>query len=106
LAGAVSFVSITLVVIGVANRPRTVSPVDRVAQLRANLETSKYLIEQINAEFDLQVAAAEKIKAEAEQNQRLAELNAEQAQAVKRFDSYAAHQFSQATALQASGGSS
>ena len=85
LAGAASFISIALVVIGVANRPRTVAPIDRVAQLRANLEISKFLIRQINAEFDLQVAAAEKIKAEAEQNQRLAELNAEQAQAVKKL---------------------
>jgi hypothetical protein len=58
---------------------------DQIVQLRSNLESSSDLIREINAEFQLQAAAAEKIKAEAEQNQRLAELNAEQAQAVKEL---------------------
>lgn len=64
-------------------KPYTLPLDEKVALLRANLESSSQLIQQINAEFALQAAAAEKIKAEAEQNQRLAELNAEQAQAVK-----------------------
>ena len=55
----------------------------QIVMLRQNLDSSKRLIREINAEFDLQVAAAEKIKAEAEQNQRLAELNADQARAVR-----------------------
>jgi hypothetical protein len=46
----------------------------KVESLRLNLETSSNLIREINAEFELQAAAAERIKAEAEQNQRLAEL--------------------------------
>ena len=46
----------------------------KVDALRANLQSSGELIGEINSEFDLQVAAAERIKAEAEQNQRLAEL--------------------------------
>jgi hypothetical protein len=58
---------------------------DRIAKLRSNLESSSDLIREINAEFDLQVAAAEKIKAEAEQNHQLAQLNAEQAKAVKNL---------------------
>jgi len=57
----------------------------QIVMLRQNLDSSKRLIREINAEFDLQVAAAEKIKAEAEQNQRLAELNADQARAVKNL---------------------
>ena len=67
-------------------QPAEPKPLDeQIDKLRLNLESSKQLIEQINAEFDLQAAAAAKIKAEADQNQRLAELNADQAQAVKNL---------------------
>jgi sensor c-di-GMP phosphodiesterase-like protein len=56
---------------------------DRIEQLRSHLGTSAALIKQIESEFQLQVAALDKIKAESEENQRLAELNREQAEAVR-----------------------
>jgi hypothetical protein len=48
---------------------------DRILQLHDHLAESASLIAQIQAEFRLQEAALEKIKAEAERNQRLAELH-------------------------------
>ena len=56
---------------------------DRINALRSNLAASAFLIEEINAEFDLQTAAAERIRAEAEENQRLAALHKEEAEAVR-----------------------
>lgn len=54
---------------------------DRVRTLRSNLASSRRLIKEVNAEFELQAVEAERIKAEAEQNQRLAQLTAQQVQA-------------------------
>jgi len=56
---------------------------DRIEQLRSHLGSSATLIKQIESEFQLQVAALDKIKAESEENQRLAELSREQADAVR-----------------------
>lgn len=41
-------------------------------------------MKKVQSEVDLQVTALTKVKAEAEENQRLAELNKEQAEAVRR----------------------
>ncbi len=56
---------------------------DRIEQLRSHLGASAKLIKQIESEFQLQVAALERIKAESEENQRLAELSRAQADAVR-----------------------
>lgn len=58
---------------------------DRIKELRSNLAASSDLIREINAEFDVQVAAADKIRAEAEQNQRLVELTEQQARTVREL---------------------
>lgn len=65
--------------------PEPVEPdiTDRIEQLRSHLGTSATLIKQIESEFQLQVVALERIKAESEENQRLAELTREQADAVR-----------------------
>ena len=55
---------------------------DRINALRSNLAASALLIEEINAEFELQTKAAERIRAEAEENRRLAALHKEEAKAV------------------------
>ncbi|MDQ3402891.1 MAG: hypothetical protein M3548_05795 [Actinomycetota bacterium] len=71
--------------VGRRTRPDAAEPntVDRIEQLRANLGASALLIKQIEAEFQLQVAALGRIKAESEENRRLAELSREQADAVR-----------------------
>jgi hypothetical protein len=55
----------------------------RVEALRANLAQSGSLIEEINAELHLQTTALDRIRAEAEQNQRLAALHKVEADAVR-----------------------
>jgi hypothetical protein len=66
-----------------ASQPPTIR--DRIDQLRENLGTSRSLIEEITAEMDVQVAALERIRAEAEENQRLAALNQDEADAVRKL---------------------
>ncbi|GAA3554240.1 hypothetical protein GCM10022222_42370 [Amycolatopsis ultiminotia] len=56
---------------------------DRINELRDNLASSAFLIDEINAELQLQTTALDRIRAEAEENQRLAELNKAQADAVR-----------------------
>jgi hypothetical protein len=53
---------------------------DRIKAHRDNHESSGRLIREINAEFDLQAAAAERIR-DAEENQRLAALHKDEAEA-------------------------
>lgn len=55
----------------------------KVEVLRENLAISGQLIAEIEAEFALQIVALDRIKAEAEENQRLAELNKTEADAVR-----------------------
>jgi arginyl-tRNA synthetase len=64
---------------------REVAPTieSRIAQLQRNLAASSKLIEEINAEFELQAATAERIKGEAQENRRLAALHEEEAEAVR-----------------------
>lgn len=71
--------------LGRAAEPEPAEPgiTDRIEQLRSHLGTSATLIKQIESEFQLQVAALERIKAESEENQRLAELSRDQAEAVR-----------------------
>ncbi|MER7861687.1 hypothetical protein ABTX61_21450 [Amycolatopsis japonica] len=57
---------------------------DDIETLQENLTRSARLMKKVQSEVDLQVAALAKVKAEAEENQRLAELNKEQAEAVRR----------------------
>jgi hypothetical protein len=58
---------------------------DRIETLRENLGQSSTLINEINAELQLQTAALERIRAEAEENQRLAALHREEADAVRQL---------------------
>lgn len=58
---------------------------DRIEVLRANLAQSATLIDEINAELKLQTTALDRIKGEAEQNQRLAALHKEEADAVRNL---------------------
>jgi len=67
-----------------SSEPQAQTIDDRINDLRSNLAASSDLIGEINAEFELQVAAAERIKAEAEENQKLAALNEEEAEAVRK----------------------
>ncbi|MEU5848945.1 hypothetical protein [Saccharopolyspora shandongensis] len=55
----------------------------RIETLRANLQASNRLIEEINAELTLRATALERIRAEAEENQRLASLHEAEADAVR-----------------------
>jgi hypothetical protein len=56
---------------------------DKIDILHATLERSGSLIGEIQAEFKLQVAALDRIKAETDENQRLAALTKDQADAVR-----------------------
>ena len=61
------------------------APPARIEALRANPGASRALIAEIDAEFALQVAAAERIQAEAQENERLAALRRDEAEAVRQF---------------------
>jgi ABC-type multidrug transport system fused ATPase/permease subunit len=58
---------------------------DRIAQLTRNLTSSSGLIDEIQAELQLQVTALERIHEEAEQNRQLAALHADEAEAVRKL---------------------
>ncbi|MFI5589862.1 hypothetical protein ACIA5G_32770 [Amycolatopsis sp. NPDC051758] len=55
----------------------------KVDLLRRNLEQSGWLTTEIEAEFQLQIIALERIKAEADENQKLAALHQDEADAVR-----------------------
>jgi hypothetical protein len=57
----------------------------RITALRDGLTASHELISEITAELDLQTSALERIRAEAEENQRLAALHQAEADAVRRL---------------------
>lgn len=76
--------------------PPTIS--DRIEQLRRNLASSRQLIDEVNAELEAQATNLERIKAEAEQNQRLAALNKEAADAVGHLLETVVQQAQQKTA--------
>ncbi|WP_410663457.1 hypothetical protein [Amycolatopsis sp. lyj-84] len=63
--------------------PQAPTLADRIASLQENLSSSSELIDDITAEVHLQAAALERVRAEAEENQRLAALNKEEADAVR-----------------------
>jgi hypothetical protein len=67
----------------ITHKPVTLS--DRIEELRDNLASSSSLIDEINAELQLQIAALERMQAEAEQSQRLAALHKEEADAVRKL---------------------
>jgi hypothetical protein len=58
---------------------------DRIEHLRQNLSQSSSLIDEINAELQVQVTALDRIRAEAEENQRLAALHKDEAEAVRQL---------------------
>lgn len=58
---------------------------DKIDSLRLTLSSSGELIAEITGELELQTAALERIRAEAEENQRLAALNKEEAEAVRKL---------------------
>jgi len=58
---------------------------DRIEDLRANLNQSSAIITEINAEVELQTTTLERIRAEAEQNRRLAALHQDEADAVREL---------------------
>lgn len=57
---------------------------DRIESLSATLGQSRSLIDEITAEIDLQSTALERIRAEAEENKRLAALTKDEAEAVRK----------------------
>jgi hypothetical protein len=57
----------------------------KIEALRGTLASSGSLIAEINAELELQATSLERIKAEAEENQRLAALNQDEAEAVRKL---------------------
>jgi len=59
------------------------SVTDRIEQLRSTLAESATLIQEINAEIQLETAALERVRAEADDNRRLASLHQQEADAVK-----------------------
>ncbi|MGW7530885.1 hypothetical protein [Amycolatopsis sp. NPDC054798] len=75
---------------------------DRINQLRDNLASSASLIDEINAELKLQTTALERVRAEAEENQRLVELNKAQADAVREVMAKAVHAAQQQAARKGS----
>jgi sensor c-di-GMP phosphodiesterase-like protein len=65
------------------DEPEKPSLVDRINALRDNLDSSAAIITEINAELHLQTASLDRIRAEAEENQRLAALSKDEADAVR-----------------------
>jgi hypothetical protein len=61
--------------------PPTLS--DRIERLRKNLSESTSLMSAINAELHVQTTALERIRAEADENQKLAALHKNEAEAVR-----------------------
>ncbi|MFB9726756.1 hypothetical protein [Haloechinothrix salitolerans] len=57
----------------------------RVDDLREYLRQSSLIIEELNAELHVQTSALERMRAEAEQNQRLAALHQDEADAVRKL---------------------
>lgn len=64
-------------------RFKTAQPRDKIDELRETLKRSGDRIKEVQAEFKLQEAALDRIKSETEENQRLAELNKTEADAVR-----------------------
>jgi hypothetical protein len=58
---------------------------DRIEILRSNLKQSTSIMDEIHAELNLQTTALDRVRAEAEQNQRLAALHQEEADAVRKL---------------------
>ncbi|MGH3929028.1 MAG: hypothetical protein ACRDTF_03515 [Pseudonocardiaceae bacterium] len=58
---------------------------ERIEDVRANLSQSSAIIAEINAEVELQTTTLERIRAEAEQNRRLAALHQDEADAVREL---------------------
>lgn len=58
---------------------------DRIERLRQNLSQSSSLIEEINAELHVQTTALDRIRAETEENQKLAALHKDEAEAVRQL---------------------
>lgn len=68
---------------GSRSTPLTVA--DRIDALQYNLRSSKRLLEEIEAELQVQLVGFERIKAEAENSKHLAALHKEESDAVRRL---------------------
>lgn len=66
-----------------AQAARTPTIADRIEELRSNLAASGRLVGAINAELDLQATTVDRLRAEAEESQRLASLSQAEAEAVR-----------------------
>ncbi|MGH3937396.1 MAG: hypothetical protein ACRDTG_01975 [Pseudonocardiaceae bacterium] len=58
---------------------------ERIEDVWANLSQSSAILAEINAEVELQTTTLERIRAEAEQNRRLAALHQDEADAVREL---------------------